>query len=52
MEGGSLAMSAGASLKIFGPIRSHKCILYLVLRFLWGKSEKNVIDILFEEESD
>jgi hypothetical protein len=33
MEGGSLAMSTG-----FGPVRSscmHKCILHLVLRFLW-----------------
>jgi hypothetical protein len=38
MEGGSLAMSAGANPTIFGPIWSscmHKCILLLVLRFLW-----------------
>jgi hypothetical protein len=36
MEGGSLAVSAGANPMIFGPIWSscmHKCILLLVLRF-------------------
>jgi hypothetical protein len=37
MEGGSLAMSAGANPTIFGPIWSsfmHECIIHLVLRFL------------------
>jgi hypothetical protein len=40
MKVGSLAMSAGANLTIFGPIWSscmHKCILLPVHRFLWGR---------------
>jgi hypothetical protein len=39
-KGGSLAMSAGANPMIFRPIWlscMHKCILLLVLRFLWWK---------------
>jgi hypothetical protein len=43
MEGGSLAMSAGANTTIFRPIRSscmHKCIFLLILRFLWSHHTK------------
>jgi hypothetical protein len=49
MEAGTLAMSAWANHIIFGPIWSscmHKCILRIVLKFIWHLCMLNWLDIL------